>query len=214
MHVESFTFNPFQTNCYVCHDAGEGVIIDPSCMTEAEQQAVLAYVDAHQLKIRHLLLTHGHIDHIFGCRVLADHFGEAWQMHPADKPFLTRSAEQVLAFGMPLEAPPSPGPLLDEGDTVTVGEATWEVLHTPGHSPGSICFYDAANGFVVSGDVLFQNSIGRTLGLPQTSLPQLMASIFQKLLLLPDDTIVYPGHGPATTIGRERAHNPFLQDHR
>ncbi len=214
MHVESFMFNPFQTNCYVCHDAGEGVIIDPSCMTEAEQQAVLAYVDAYQLKIKHLLLTHGHIDHIFGCQFLADHFGEEWQMHPADKPFLTRSAEQALAFGMPLEAPPPPGPLLDEGDTVTVGEATWEVLHTPGHSPGSICFYDAANGFVVSGDVLFQNSIGRTLGLPQTSLPQLMASIFQKLLLLPDDTVVYPGHGPATTIGRERAHNPFLQDHR
>src|SRR5690606_8886638 len=118
---------------------------------------------------------------------------------------------QSVAFGMPLEAPPPPGRLLDEGDTVTFGEATWEVYHTPGHSPGSICFYDAAGGFVISGDVLFRDSIGRTMGLPQTSLPQLMASIFQKLLRLPDETTVYPGHGPATTIGRERAQNPFLQ---
>ncbi len=211
MVVHSFTFNPFQTNCYVCHDAGEGVIVDPSCMTEAEQQEVLAYVDQHDLTIRHLLLTHGHIDHIFGCKLLAEHFGLRWQMHADDKPFITRSMEQSVAFGMPLEAPPPPGRLLDEGDTVTFGEATWEVYHTPGHSPGSICFYDAAGGFVISGDVLFRDSIGRTMGLPQTSLPQLMASIFQKLLRLPDETTVYPGHGPATTIGRERAQNPFLQ---
>lgn len=212
MIVKTFTFSPFQTNCYVCHDAGEAVLIDPSCYTDAEQQVVVDYLDDQGLTLRHLLLTHAHIDHIFGCAAFAKRYGMDWQMHRGAVPFIQRSEEQALFFGTPLDPPPVPGDFLDEGDTVSFGDATWAVLHTPGHSPGSICFHDAANGFVIAGDVLFAGSIGRT-DLPGGSLPTLMASIFQKLVPLGDATTVYPGHGPATTIGRERQSNPFLTGH-
>ncbi|HMB92974.1 MAG TPA: MBL fold metallo-hydrolase [Rhodothermales bacterium] len=211
MYVKSFTFNPFQTNCYICHDAGEAVIIDPSCHTEAERQQVLNHLDAHDLTVRHLLLTHGHIDHIFGCKAFAEHFGMSWQMHRADVPMLKRSQEQAMLFGVPLEQPPMPETFLDEGDTIAFGEVTWDVLYTPGHSRGSICFHDVRGDFVIAGDVLFAGSIGRT-DLPGGSMPELMRSIFQKLIPLGDSTQVYPGHGPATTIGHERQSNPFLVD--
>lgn len=213
MTIQTFTFNPFQTNGYVCHDGGEAVLVDAASQTPAEHQQVLAYLDAHGLTVEHLLLTHAHIDHIFGCRFFTDHFGMGWQMHRADVPFVRRSQEQALLFGVPLEEPPEPSGFLDAGDTVTFGATTWEVLHTPGHSPGSITFVDAAQGAALAGDVLFQGSIGRT-DLPQGSLPQLMRSIYQQLVPLGDEVVVYPGHGPATTIGRERRTNPFLQEYR
>lgn len=210
MKIETFTCNPFQTNTYVCHAGGEAVLVDASPATETEQQAVLAYLADNGLTVRHLLLTHGHIDHIFGCAFFAEHFGLPWQMHRADAPFLTRAAEQARFFGVPLDPPPQADHFLEAGDSITFGGGTWAVRHTPGHSPGSICFVDAENQIVLAGDVLFRGSIGRTEGLPQTSLPQLMRSIHEELLPLGDDVVVYPGHGPATTIGRERRENPFL----
>ncbi|HET6569835.1 MAG TPA: MBL fold metallo-hydrolase [Rhodothermales bacterium] len=209
MTVKSFTFNPFQTNCYVCHDAGEAVLIDPSSHTESERTAVLDYVDQEELTVKHLLLTHAHIDHILDCAFYADHFGLGWQVHRADLPLLHRAEEQGKLFGIAVPPPPEPGGFLEEGDMVAFGDATWNVLHTPGHSPGSICLYDRSHHLVIAGDVLFQGSIGRT-DLWMGSLPQLMQSIFQKLVPLGDDVNVYPGHGSATTIGRERKTNPFL----
>ncbi|GIV59678.1 MAG: MBL fold metallo-hydrolase [Rhodothermaceae bacterium] len=209
MTIKTFTFNPFMTNCYVCHAAGEAVLVDAAASTPKEQQAVLDYVEANDLTVRHLLLTHAHIDHIFGCAAFARHFGLSFKMHRDDLPLLDRAQDQGILFGLEVESPPPVQHFLDEGDTLRFGGHAWEVLHTPGHSPGSICFYDAAGGFVLSGDVLFQGSIGRT-DLWRGSLPELMASIYQKLMPLPDETRVYPGHGPATTIGRERTHNPFL----
>ena len=106
--VKTFTFSPFQTNCFVCHDAGEAVLIDPSCYTEAEQQTVVDYLENNGLTLRHLLLTHAHIDHIFGCAYFAERYGMAWQMHRDGLPFLQRSQEQALFFGTPIEAPPLP----------------------------------------------------------------------------------------------------------
>ncbi len=209
MTVQRFTFNPFQTNCYVCHDAGEAVLVDPSCHTPAECQAVVDYLERNELRLRHLLLTHGHIDHIFGCRFFSTYAGMGFGMHRADVPFLEEAEAQGRFFGVPIEPPPLPAYYLDEGDSISFGHTTWQVLHTPGHSPGSLSFYDAAHGLVIVGDVLFLDSIGRT-DLPGGSLPELMQSIFQKLLPLEDTTRVYPGHGPDTTIGRERRHNPFL----
>ncbi len=210
MTVQSFTFNPFMTNCYVVHSAGEAVLIDPSCASASERRQVVDYIEAHGLTMRHLLLTHAHIDHIFGCAFFSEKYGQAFKMHAAERAFIARAEQQAMAFGVRVDPPPMPETFLDEGDTVSFGDVTFEILHTPGHSPGSICYYDADGGRVVSGDVLFQGSIGRTEGLPQTSLPQLMDSIFEKLLPLGDETVVYPGHGPATTIGRERRSNPFL----
>jgi len=209
MKIHRFTFNPFQTNCYICHDGDEAVLIDPSCHTRAEQQAVVDYLERNGLRLRHLLLTHGHIDHIFGCRFFSEYAGKGFWMHRADVSFLEQAEAQGQFFGVPIEPPPPPEGFLDEGDTITFGQTTWTVLHTPGHSPGSISFYDEKHKLVIVGDVLFQGSIGRT-DLPGGSLPVLMQSIFQKLVPLGDDTRVYPGHGPETTIGRERQHNPFL----
>ncbi len=211
MTVKTFTFNPFQTNCFVCHDEGEAVLVDPSGTTPRDHRAVLDYVGREGLTVRHLLLTHGHIDHIFGCAFFAAHFGQSFRMHRDDVWLLRSADEQASLFGFALEQPPVPEAFLEEGDAVSFGGATWEVLHTPGHSPGSISFYDRAGGFVIAGDVLFRDSIGRT-DLWKGSMPQLMTSIFQKLVPLGDEVTVYPGHGPSTTIGRERRYNPFLSE--
>lgn len=210
MTVQSFTFNSFMTNCYVCHDGGEAVLIDPSCGTSREQQQVVDYIEDNDLQIRHLLLTHGHIDHIFGCAFFSERYGQRFQMHAADQAFLQQAPQQAQAFGVQIDAPPVPDTFLKEGDTVAFGDVTLDILHTPGHSPGSICFVEAASDQAITGDVLFQDSIGRVQGLPQTSLPQLMESITETLLPLGDAMTIYPGHGPETTLGRERRQNPFL----
>ncbi|MEM8559759.1 MAG: MBL fold metallo-hydrolase [Bacteroidota bacterium] len=208
--VQSFTVaGPFAENCYVCHSASEAVLIDPGCADDRERQLVLDYVQQHRLTMRHLLLTHAHLDHIVGCAFFAEHYGLGWQMHPDDAPLLRHAEQQAALFQFPIEPPPDPTGWLREGDTVTFGEATWQVLLAPGHSPGSICFYDEPGGFVIAGDVLFNGSIGRT-DLWQGDLPTLLRSIETKLMPLPDDTVVYCGHGPATTIGQERRTNPFL----
>ena len=211
MTIKTFTFNPFQTNCYVCHDAGEAVIVDPGCYHPNEYQALIDYVESLDVQVKQILLTHGHIDHIFGVDTVADHFGMGYKMHRADLPLISQAPVHAQMFGTPMEEPVQPIGFLEEGDRVSFGNADWLVFLTPGHSPGSICFYDAANKFVLSGDVIFYDSIGRT-DLWQGSLPILMASIFQKIMPLDDDVELYPGHGPATSVGRERAQNPFLKD--
>ena len=212
MHVESFTSNPFMTNCFLCHDQGEAVLIDASCDTEAECAEVMSVVEEHGLDLRHLLLTHAHVDHIFGCRFFEEQFGQRFKAHEAAVPFIERADEQATAFGVEVEPPSVPTTLLAEGDTISFGDVTLEILHTPGHSPDSISFVHRPSRQAVTGDVLFQNSVGRTQGLPETSRTQLLNSITEKLLPLGDDFAIYSGHGPATTIGQERAQNPFVQE--
>lgn len=211
MSVQSFTVNPFAENTYVCHSRGEAVVLDPGCANARERQAVLGYLKDQNLTVKHLLLTHAHIDHIIDCAFFAQHFGLAFQMHAADVPLLENALSQAALFGVHMDPPPPPGTLLTEADTLTFGDATWQILHCPGHSPGSICFYDAAAGYVIGGDVLFQGSIGRT-DLWGGNLQTLLSAIKTKLFPLPDETVVHPGHGPKTTIGQERRSNPFLVD--
>ena len=211
MVVRSFTFNPFMTNCYVCHDGSEAVVVDPSCSTEAERLEVERYVSGEGLVVREILLTHAHIDHIFGCAALAEMFAAGVRVHRSETGLLAAAGEQARLFGVTVDRPPDPAGVLDDGEEVRIGDALWEVLHTPGHSPGSVSFVDRAGGYVLSGDVLFHDSIGRT-DLWQGSLPVLMRSIFERLVPLGDGVRVYPGHGPSTTIGRERTRNPFLVD--
>jgi len=210
MTIQSFTFNGFMTNCYLCHDDGEAVLIDPSCATASEQQQVVDYIETNELTIQHLLLTHAHVDHIFGCAFFSERYGQRFKMHAAERAFIEQAEQQAQAFGVQIDPPPAPDVFLSEGDSIAFGGVTLDVLHTPGHSPGSICFVHAASHQAITGDVLFQGSIGRVQGLPQTSLPQLMDSIAEKLLPLGDEMKIYPGHGPSTTIGHERQHNPFL----
>jgi len=212
MNVQAFTFNPFMTNSYVCHDDGEAVIVDASCASTSECEDVVSFVREHDLTVRHLLLTHAHVDHIFGCRSLEDEYDMRFQAHEAAVPFLERAEEQATAFGVEVDPPSLPTTFLAEGDTVTFGSVTLEVLHTPGHSPDSISFVDRSSMQALTGDVLFQNSIGRTQGLPETSRSELLQSITQKLMPLGDEMRIYPGHGPPTTIGRERQHNPFVEE--
>ena len=209
MQIQGFTCNPFQTNCYVCHDDGEAVLIDPSCSTPEECAQVERYITEQGLTIRRLLLTHGHIDHIFGCAHFARTFGMGFLMHREDRVFIAQAEEQAQLFGEAIETPPEPEGFLNEGNRVPFGNTSLEVLHMPGHSPGSISFYEAASQAVISGDVLFRGSIGRT-DLWRGDLPELMRSIFEKLVPLGDTVHVYPGHGPVTTVGEERRTNPFL----
>ena len=212
--VQSFTVSPFAENCYVVHDAGEAALIDPGTATEAERRLVLDYLEAHGLRVRHLLLTHAHIDHVFGCAFFGERFGAdadhgGWQLHRADLPLLEHAAVQAELFGVRITPPPAPTHLLEAGETIPLGGGAFTVRHAPGHAPGHVVFVSEADGFVIGGDVLFAGSIGRT-DLWEGSYPLHLQSIREQLLTLPDETVVYPGHGPATTVGQERRTNPFL----
>ena len=212
MTIQSFTFNGFMTNMYVAHRNGEAAIIDASCATEEEHRQVESYIDEHDLTVTHLVLTHAHIDHIFGCARLEATYEQAFYLHPSGTPFYEQAAQQAQAFGVTIDPPQRSTQPLTPEDTLTIAGVRFRILHTPGHSPDSISLVADDEDFAFTGDVLFQDSIGRTQGLPQTSLPDLMASIREKLLPLGDDMTIYPGHGAVTTIGRERKQNPFLND--
>jgi len=209
MIVHSFTFNPFSTNCYVVTDGDETVVIDPSCQADGEVAHVMNAIDSSGAPLTRVLLTHAHIDHIFGCAALCDAYGVGLSVHREDEPLLARATDQASMFGMQMDVPPAPSSYLEEGSPVAIGTRSWDVLHVPGHSPGSVAFVDREEGLVFSGDVLFAGSIGRT-DLWKGSLPVLMQSIFGKLVPLGDDVRVLSGHGPETTIGQEKASNPFL----
>ncbi len=211
MQIQTFTFNPFSTHTYVVASEGEAAIIDAASSRADEHAQVRAYVEENGLTVKHLLLTHAHLDHVFGCAALSEAYGLDWALHPADRIVLQHAGEQARFFGTPLDAPPPATTLpLAEGDAVAFGALRWTVHHVPGHSPGSVAFYDAANGVVFAGDVLFRGSIGRT-DLPLGDLPTLQKSLHETMLALPDATRVLPGHGPETTVGYERRHNPYLR---
>lgn len=209
MTFTTFTFNPFSTNCYLVESGGELVVIDPSNQAEAEHRRLIDAIEEREATLSRILLTHAHIDHIFGCSRLSQHFGVGIEVHASEKILLQRGETQAAMFGVELETPPEPVALIEPGSPIEFGDVRWEVLHTPGHSPGSVSFVDREAGVVFAGDVLFAGSIGRT-DLWQGSLPTLMQSIFGQLVPLGDDMRVLPGHGPATTIGREKTTNPFL----
>ncbi len=213
--VQAFVVSPFAENTYVLSSQGEAAIVDPGTASRAERQAVEAYVEAAGLTVRHLLLTHGHLDHVFGCAHFATLYPDAehggWQMHPADGPLLDHAVVQGEMYGVRVDPPPPAAHDLAAGDEVSLGDVTFRVLHLPGHSPGSVAFYSPADNMLVGGDVLFQGSIGRT-DLWQGDLDTLLASIRDRVLTLPDDTVVLSGHGSRTTVGAERRANPFLQD--
>ena len=215
MTVRSFTVGPFAENTYVLHDAGEAAIVDPGTSSREEHDRVHAYLDAHGLRVRHLLLTHAHLDHILGCAHFAHRYGAGtdaggWCLHPADRPLLQNATVQGEMFGVRVQEPPPPARDLAHGDTISLGGTTLEVRHAPGHAPGHVIFYDREGQQLVGGDVLFQGSIGRT-DLWGGDFETLLRSIREQILTLPDETAVRSGHGPPTTVGRERASNPFLQ---
>lgn len=212
MKVKKFQFNPVGVNTYVLSDStGECVIIDPACYYPDEKELLLNYIHDNDLVIKHLLNTHLHFDHVFGNPFIASQFDVLPEAHKADEPLLLDFENQLKMFGMPsiAEKQPHIGNYLQENDVVTFGNQKLIVLHVPGHSPGSLVFYNQAEEALFVGDVLFNGGIGRT-DLPGGNFQTLIDGIQTKLFSLPNETKVYPGHGTTTTIGIEKKFNPFV----
>ena len=206
MIVKTLPVGLIQTNCYVvgCEKTKKGAIIDPG----DEEERILEAIQDSGLTVTHVLLTHAHFDHIAAANEVVKATGAPLALHPDDLPLLNAGGGSIF-FGV--RPPPIPDPTirLAAGQEIAVGELTLRVLHTPGHTPGHVTFHEPNERVVFDGDVLFAQGIGRT-DLPGGSYEALMRSINEGLMTLPDDTVVYSGHGPATTIGRERASNPWL----
>ena len=212
LRVVSFTFNAFGENTYLLVDEATRAtaIVDPGAYSKAEQETLRAYVEQEQLDVQYLLNTHAHIDHVLGNAFVLRQFKEIpFLLHALDWPTLRAVPTYAGPYGFPAYEPAEPTGELTAGQVITLGESRLEVRFAPGHAPGHVVLYDRAGGQLIGGDVLFRGSIGRT-DLPGGSHQVLLQSIERELLSLPDDTVVYPGHGPATTIGAERRSNPFL----
>jgi hydroxyacylglutathione hydrolase len=207
--IHTFTFNPFYENTYILSDeSNECVIIDPGCHISEEEQELEQYIVSNKLKPVKLLNTHCHIDHVFGNSFVAGKWNLELEMHRDDLVVLQSFPQVCQMYGFPSGPQPEPGKFLEEGGQVHFGNSTLDILFTPGHSPGSICFFNEKEKFAIAGDVLFQGSIGRS-DLPGGNYETLIKSIREKLFRLPADLKVYPGHGPSTTIGFEKKNNPF-----
>lgn len=210
LNIKTFAFGPFQENTYILWDeTDEAVIIDPGNTSSSEHQQVKNFIADKNLKLKRLLLTHGHIDHIAGNRFIYDTYQLLPEVNEHDVPLVEKHVSIAMMYGLPCEESPLPEKFLNEGEQIKFGNTTFEMLFTPGHSPGSITFYNKENNFIICGDVLFYGSIGRT-DLPGGNHETLIRSIKQKLFPLGDEVKVYNGHGPATTIGFEKENNPFL----
>ena len=210
LNVHKFTFNPFQENTYVIHDGREAIVVDPGCWNQTEQRELEDFLESNGLKPTRLVLTHGHIDHILGCAWMHKRYGLSPELHEKDLPVLAAGERTASMYGIPYDPAPEPKGFIQEGSEILIGSEVLKVLFVPGHAPGHIALHSAAHGFVVSGDVLFQNSVGRT-DLPGGDTETLLRSIREQLFPLGDAVVVYSGHGPETTIGREKRSNPFLR---
>ena len=210
LKIKVFTFSPIQENTYVLYnEKKESVIIDPGCYFQEEKEELQKYIDINDLRPVMLLNTHCHLDHVFGNKFIAEAYSLQLQLHPKEEVILQLAPASGLMFNMPFDNYTGELIFLKEGDSIFIGEDELEIIHAPGHSPGSVCFYCKAQKFIIGGDVLFKGSIGRT-DLPMGDHQTLLNSITQKLFVLPDDVTVYNGHGGETTIGDEKKYNPFV----
>jgi len=208
--IQGFTFNPFQENTYILYDeTKECVIIDPGCSNKSEQEDMVQFIIDEGLKPVKLLNTHCHIDHVFGNTFVAKKYNLGLEIHKDDLETLHSLPRVSHLYGLTVEESVEPSNFLNEGDQIKFGTSSLDILFTPGHSPGSICFVDHAEKIIIGGDVLFQGSIGRT-DLPGGDHETLLTSIREKLFVLADVYTVLSGHGPETTIGFEKKNNPYV----
>ncbi len=211
LQIKSFVFSPIQENTYVVfNELNECIIIDPGCYFDDEKTELQNFISEKKLLPKLLLNTHCHLDHVFGNKFIAAIFGLTLHIHPNEKKMLELAPTSGLMYNMPFDNYTGALIFLKEGDKIIFGKDELDVIEAPGHSPGSICFYCKKQHFIIAGDVLFQRSIGRT-DLPGGDHQQLINNIRTKLFVLPDETIVYSGHGLTTTIGEEKKYNPYLQ---
>lgn len=213
MKVAIFELMLFQVNCYVVYDpeAKEAAIIDPGIIDQKELDAIDNFLNKNGLKVIAIINTHLHIDHVVANLTLAEKYHVPVLAHSADSFLGENVKEQARQFGLPFKMENAGVTrYLSDGETVKIGNGSLEVIHVPGHSPGGIGLYDAKDGFLISGDTLFEGSIGRT-DLEGGNLARLLESVKKRFYSLPDSTVVYPGHGPSTTIGKEKVSNPFVR---
>lgn len=211
LRIHSFTFNPVQENTYIIYnDNKECLIVDPGCYFPEEKKALELFINTNQLVPKALLNTHCHLDHVFGNKFVHETWGLPLHLHPLEEPVLAFAPQSAQMWNLPFDNYQGPKIHLNPGDIFKLGnEGELEIIFTPGHSPGSISFYNRQDRFLISGDVLFRESIGRT-DLPGGDYQTLINSIQNELWQLPDDTTVYSGHGPITTIEYEKKNNPFV----
>lgn len=208
--VRTFTFNPFQENTYLLiNGKKECFIIDPGCYFANEQKELTDALETGALVPSRLLNTHCHVDHVFGNHLVSDRFSLRPWIHALEQPVLDRASQVGEMYHLPFAPSPAPEGYLRDRELIRWGDEEIEVILAPGHSPGSVCFYLRAQKVLIGGDVLFRESVGRT-DLPGGDPLALERSIRERLYTLPEDVTVYPGHGPATTIGHEKKHNPFV----
>jgi len=211
IQIKRLVFNPFQENTYLLfNDNSEAFIIDAGCYHQHEKDQLIQTIEQMQLSVKAVVATHGHVDHALGNAFVCSTLNVPLWMHKQDVPLLEKAPQMGQVYGFEMEVSPKPEKFLAHGDVIHLGDDSLQVMHIPGHSPGSIVLYTASEKFVVAGDVLFQGSIGRS-DLPGGNQHELIDGIRTHLLTLPDDTVVYPGHGAETNIGFERRQNPFLR---
>lgn len=209
--VIQLTFNPFQENTYIVYDDTKAcVIIDPGCNSATEEAKLMQEINRLGLRPERLLNTHCHIDHVFGNRFVAETFGLPLEIHAGELPVLESAPQVAVLYNIPYaKRSPQPGAFLEDGQLISFGQTQLEAIFTPGHSPASLSFFCAKDDFLIAGDVLFYESIGRT-DLPGGNHQTLLESIQNRLFPLGDQVVVWPGHGPQTSIGYEKQYNPFL----
>lgn len=210
MKIYKEVFSPIQVNTYIVEgDEGGCIVIDCGCYGQAEERRLEEFLTARALKPVLLLNTHCHLDHIFGNGFMLERFGLRTWFHEGDSHNHAAATQHARMFGLDMEEPPMPEGYLSDGEVVTAAGVSLEVIAVPGHSPGGIAFYSEKDGVIFTGDALFAGSIGRS-DLPGGDHEQLMTNIRSRLFSLPPDTVVYPGHGPETTISDEMKSNPFF----
>lgn len=209
--IETFTYNAFDENTFILFDnTKECVIVDAGCIDSNEKNELASYITANGLKPVKLLTTHGHLDHVFGNKYVVETYNIPSEANKLDEPLMLSAKNHASMYGFACDDVPPIANALNDNDSVKFGNSELKVLHVPGHSPGSIAFHSESENFVIVGDVLFHGSIGRT-DLPGGDFHTLIRSIKTKLMVLNEQTIVYPGHGEVTTIKAEKHHNPFLK---
>jgi glyoxylase-like metal-dependent hydrolase (beta-lactamase superfamily II) len=212
IHVQSFTFGPFQENTYIAfNDEKTAVIIDPGCSNTFEENQLVQFIESNNLEVKALLSTHCHIDHIFGNAFILNKYKVDYYIHELDLPVLERGERSAQVYGIQGFTPsPQPTKFLKDNEVISFDNLNFKVIFGPGHAPGHVAFYSEENHFAISGDILFKGSFGR-VDLPGGDLETLKQTIHNRFFTLPEQTIIYSGHGPETTVGFEKKTNYILQ---